>query len=346
MTDQAGFDVEEASRWLGPRLPGAVAPLRFELIAAGGSNLTYAVSDVSGNTWAMRRPPVGRALATAHDMAREWRIIKALAADGTVPVPEAVVFCDDPNVIGADFYVMGFVEGRILRDRRSASRLSVGEAERATQSLVEVQVTLHGLDLQAVGLDGLGRHTGYVQRQLKRWRGQVREGGARELPLHSELHQRLLAADPGDLRPPALVHGDYRFDNCVLAADGKVAAVLDWELTTVGDPVADFAWSLRYWADPSDGLSFLTDAPTLAPAFGSRAEYQRRYEDFSGLDLTDLDYFEVFSWWKQASIVEGVYARRLAGSGGGMTRRGGPELLAARVDAMLARAAELAKGIM
>jgi len=161
-----------------------------------------------------------------------------------------------------------------------------------------------------------------------------------------DLHERLVAAAPADSRPAALVHGDYRFDNCVLAADGTIAVVLDWELATIGDPVADFAWSLRYWADPADDLAFLTNAPTLAPVFTRRSDYESRYAAASGLDLSDLEYFEVFSWWKYAAIVEGVYARRLAGSSGGMDTGGDPAVLAARVDAMLAHAATLAKGVI
>ena len=279
-------------------------------------------------------------------MSREWRIIVALSAEGSVPVPDAIAFCEDPAVTGAPFYVMSFVNGPILRDQQDASRLTTDEATAATQALVDTQVALHRLDFTEIGLGGLARHRDYVGRQLKRWRRQVAAAGVRELPLHSELHARLAASAPPDTRRPALVHGDYRFDNCVMTAQWSVGAVLDWELATIGDPVADFAWSLGYWSDPGDGQQWLTDAPTLAPDFPSRDEYLERYRRGSGLDLSDLGYFEVFSWWKQASIVEGVYARRLAGSTGGMGKRGAPADLAARVDAMLAHAADLASGLI
>jgi aminoglycoside phosphotransferase (APT) family kinase protein len=346
MGDHPGISTESVSNWLAAALPDAAPPFDFELIAAGGSNLTFRLRDGAGRQWALRRPPVGRALATAHDMSREFRIIAALATDGSVPVPEAVAFCDDPAVTGAAFYVMSFVDGLILRDRSTASGLSSDQAAAATQALVAAQVGLHSLDFEAVGLGDLARHDGYVQRQLKRWQRQVAAAGVRELPLHAELHARLVASAPPDTRAPSLVHGDFRFDNCVLGSDGSVAAILDWELATIGDPVADFAWSLRYWADPDDELYVLTDAPTLASSFERRSEYQRSYERASGFDLSDLDYFEVFSWWKQASIMEGVYARRVAGSSGGMTHQGDPGRLAARVEALLAHAADLASGLM
>lgn len=345
MTAHPGMDLTKVSSWLVSALPNSAPPYEFELIAAGGSNLTYRVVDGSGTQWALRRPPLGRALATAHDMGREWKILVALAGDGSIPVPRPLAFCDDEAVTGARFYVMDFAAGVILRDSADATILTAAQAAAATDSLVDVQATLHDLDFEAAGLGDLGRHEGYVRRQLARWHRQVGSSGVRSLPLHGELHDRLVAAAPPDAAP-ALVHGDYRFDNCVLAEDWSVAAVLDWELATIGDPIADFAWSLRYWADAGDPITFLNDSPTLAPAFVTRADYQRRYQLRSGRDLSDLDYFEIFSWWKYASIVEGVYARRLAGSSGGMAGPDDPHDLAVRVDAMLAHAADLAGGVI
>lgn len=346
MTNQPGINAPAVSAWLVGALPDAMPPFHYELVAAGASNLTFRLSDGAGQQWALRRPPVGQALATAHDMGREWRILHALSAEGSVPVAQPVAVCADPTITGAPFYVMTFVEGLILRDRAGGGELSAQQATVATQALVDAQVSLHRLDFTAAGLGDLARHDAYILRQLKRWRQQVEASGVRELPLHAELHARLVEAAPPDERPPALVHGDHRFDNCVLAEDFSVAAVLDWELATIGDPVADFAWSLRYWTDPGDDVCFLTDSPTLAPGFERRAEYQARYEERSRFDLSDLDYFEVFSWWKQASIVEGVYARRLAGSSGGSATRGDPGRLATRVDEMLGHAADLASGLI
>lgn len=331
----------QLSSWLAEHLP-ASPPFQYELIAAGGSNLTYRVIDSDSNEWALRRPPMAHALATAHDMSREWRIMSALANSQTVPVPQCHAFCDDLEVIGAVFYVMSFVDGLILRDRASTSQMTAAQALAATQSLVDVQVAMHTIDLQEVGLENLGRHQDYVGRQLKRWRRQVVQGGVRELPMHEKLHDLLLAKMPPEKERPALAHGDYRFDNCVLGEDFKVIAVLDWELCTTGNPIADFVWSLQYWGDPGDEMTFLPEPPTFNPVFMRRQQYQELYRQQSGFDLSDLPYYQVFSWWKQASIVEGAYARRLAGAAGGMTATGNVHDIAMRVDDMLEQAADWA----
>jgi len=218
-------------------------------------------------------------------------------------------------------------------------------AERATDSLVDVQVAFHAVDLDAIGLGGLSRHRyGYVERQLHRWRTQVERAQSRDLGLLVELHDRLARTIPAETAPPGLAHGDYRFDNTVLGSDDRIVAVLDWELCTIGDPVADFAWSLGYWADLGDPLPFLTSAPTLAPGFPRRAEVARRYAARSDRPLDALPWLEVFSSWKMACIVEGVYARRSRGA-----RSGAPSSdlapIAARVDRLLDHADELAAGV-
>lgn len=345
MTELRGIDRAQVDAWLSANVPDAAAPFTYDLIAAGGSNLTFRVTDSGGRTWALRRPPVGHALPTAHDMSREWRIMSAL--DGTaVPVPACVAYCSDPEVNGAPFYVMGFVEGRILRDRASAADMDASQCDVATDSLIDVQVALHTLDVDSIGLGDLAKRDDYVGRQLTRWRTQVERADVREVPIIADLHERLVAAKPAEKAPPALAHGDYRFDNTVLGADLRIAAVLDWELCTIGNPIADFAWSLQYWADPGDELSFLSDPPTLHPAFVRRDEVIRRYATRSGFDLSDLPYYTVFSWWKQACIVEGVYARRLAGATGGARQTNDPSDIARRVDRMLEHALELAVGVI
>jgi aminoglycoside phosphotransferase (APT) family kinase protein len=336
-----GIDRPMVDAWLSANVPEAVAPYRYELIAAGGSNLTYRVTDASGHQWALRRPPVGHALPTAHDMHREWRLMAALATT-TVPVPACLAYCADTEVNGAPFYVMSFVEGLILRDRASVGGLTAAAADIATDSLIDVQIAFHTVDLDAVGLGDLAKHGDYVGRQLNRWRTQVERANVRELPLMVELHERFVAAKPEEKAAPGLAHGDYRFDNTVLGADHRVAAVLDWELCTIGNPIADFAWSMQYWADPGDTMHFLSDPPTLEPVFVRSDEVVRRYAERSGFDLSDLPYYAAFSWWKQACIVEGAYARRLAGATGGMRSSGDPSDIARRVDRMLEHAAELA----
>jgi len=341
-----GIDVAPVTAWLAANVADSEPPFAFELIAAGGSNLTFRLADSGGRQWALRRPPVGSALPPAHDMGRDWRIMAALGGAGAVPVPEMVTFCGDHSVNGADFYVMSFVEGRILRDRGSVADMTPEQAKTATQSLLDVQIAFHTLDLDEVGLGDLGRREDYVGRQLRRWRRQVEAAGVREVPLLIELHERLSKAKPPEAAPPALAHGDYRFDNTVLDRQWRVAAVLDWELCTTGNPIADFAWSLQYWADPGDEVSFLADPPTVLDCFARRDQVADRYAAQSGFDLSDLGYYTVFSWWKQACIVEGAYARRLHGMTGGMGTTGDVGDIARRVDAMLAHAADMAAGML
>ena len=345
-----GLDDDAVTRWLRDHVDLLDGPVSFTLIAAGGSNLTFRVVDQSGHAFALRRPPVTAVLATAHDMDREWRILSGLAGTA-VPVPAPVARCDDADITGAPFYVMAFADGTILRTEADGARLDEAAAATATESLVDVQVALHAIDPDAVGLGDLTkRHTGYVERQLRRWRTQVDRAKVRELPLLDDLHDRLALTVPAESGAPSLVHGDYRFDNVVLGDDHRVAAVLDWELCTIGDAVADACWSLLYWIDPGDPLPFLDSAPTLAPVFPRRAAAAELYATRSGRDLATLGWFTVFGYWKMACIVEGVYARRLQGAQGGGARGGAaqsdPSSIADRVDAFLAYAAEAAVGVL
>jgi aminoglycoside phosphotransferase (APT) family kinase protein len=337
-----GLDSSGVSRWLNANLE-ARPPLEFSLIAAGGSNLTYRVRDADGQQFALRRPPEGTTLATAHDVDREWRIMSALGSADAVPVPDCLARCDDITVTGAPFYVMAFVDGAILRTSGDAAGLTPDQAAQATTSLISGQVAFHTLDLAAVGLSDLGRHEGYVGRQLKRWKTQIERADARPVPLVHELHDTLAARIPREAAMPALAHGDYRFDNVVLGEDLSLAAVLDWELCTTGDPIADFAWSAQYWADPGDEFTWLTDPPTLAPAFPRREETVAAYQAATGFELSDYPFYEAFSWWKQGCIVEGVYARRLRGSQGGMQQSGPASDIADRADRLLDHAHELTR---
>lgn len=336
-----GIDRGRVVAWLAEALPDFRAPFTFHLIAAGGSNLTYRVEDACGAAFVLRRPPVAGALATAHDMSREWRIMSALARHASrVPVPQPLAYCEDTAVTGAPFYAMSFVDGLILRDVAGATTLDADAARRAMRSLVATQATLHALDPEEVGLGDLGRRDGYVARQLARWRRQVEAAKTRDLPLLETLHERLSATIPEQTRPSALAHGDYRFDNVVLDAGQNVVAVLDWELCTIGDPEADFCWSLMYWADPNDEITLLPDPPTRLAHFPRRAEVIACYEEFSGQPLQHAEYFEAFGWWKQACIVEGVYARLIKGASGGM-KTAPPEQVARIVERYLERAAGL-----
>lgn len=341
-TELLGIEDARVTAWLEQEVAGARGPFDFRLIAAGGSNLTYRVTDAAGRVYALRRPPITARIATAHDMSREWRIMKALGEHATgVPVPRMLAYCHDVGVSGAEFYVMEFIDGVILRDEETAARLTPEQCRVATASLIDVQIAYQNVDVDAVGLGDLGPREGYVARQLRRWKKQVDTAKTRELPLVDQLHAYLAAHLPPEQRP-GLVHGDYRFDNTVLGADMRVAAVLDWELCTIGDPVADFVWSLMYWADPGDPLPWMTSAPTLLPAFARRAQVRERYVQRSGRDLSQFEYYVVFSWWKQACLVEGVYARLQAGARGGMQVTVPLDDVGRRVERMLQIAADLA----
>jgi aminoglycoside phosphotransferase (APT) family kinase protein len=338
------IDEPRVSAWMAANVSDSAGPFLFEQIVGGGSNLTFRVRDSAGHQWAIRRPPMGEILATAHDMERETRIISALAPS-PVPVPGIAGYCDDPTVTGAPFYVMTFVEGHVIRNRASTEGMTRHDADRATDALIDTQIELHTLDLAAYGLSDLAKHGDYVGRQLARWSRQVEKAEARAVPLLVELHERLVAAKPDEGVVPGLAHGDYRFDNVVLDANFEMAAVLDWELCTIGNPIADFAWSLEYWSNGDDPVSFLPDPPTASAIFVDRGEVIARYRSRCGFELADLPYYRVFSWWKQACIAEGAYARQLGASRRGQLEKD-PEDVARHVDGLLEYAAELARGVL
>ncbi len=333
--------------WLRDHIELVEPPLEFSLIAAGGSNLTYRVADAAGHAWALRRPPAAAVLATAHDVVREYTILAALARDGSVPVPAAVALCEDADVTGAAFSVMEFVDGTILRSADDGAALTRAQADTATASLVDVQVAMHALDPEFIRLSSLSRHPAdYLERQLARWRKQVDAARVRETPLLDELHERLVRTVPAETGTPTIVHGDYRFDNTVLGADHRVCAVLYWELCTIGDAVADFAWSLLYWADPGDPCPFLESAPTLAPVFERRSAVAEQYAARSGRALDALPWLIVFSYWKMACIVEGVYVRRLKGARAGASEAPDVARIATRADLLLDHARDVATGVV
>ena len=261
-------------------------------------------------------------------------------------MPSAVARCDDTDVTGAPFYVMGFVDGTILRTEADGAALAPDHASAATASLVDVQVAMHALDPSAIDLGDLGRPGGYVERQLHRWHTQVERAKVRDLPLLDELHAR--GSCSRCRRPRARRRSRMATTASTTrcwAPDHRVTAVLDWELCTTGDAVADFAWSLLYWADPGDPCPFLASSPTLAPVLPRRAEVADLYAARSGRDLADLDWFSVFGFWKMACIVEGVFARRQRGARGGGAA-GSLDSIVARTEALLDHAQELARSAL
>jgi aminoglycoside phosphotransferase (APT) family kinase protein len=310
-----GIDRAGVEGWFEANVPGAEPPLEFERIAGGRSNLTFAVRDVAGHAWALRRPPLGSRLASAHDMGREHRIISAL--QGTdVPVPPVAGLCEDEAVNGAPFYVMEFVGGPILRQLADAARFpEEGDRRAIGERVVDTLVAIHALDPDDVGLGDLAKREDYVARQLRRWHGQWEKSKQRDLPLIDEVHDRLAARIPVQ-GPASLVHGDYRLDNMILSDSGEVAAVLDWELCTLGDPLADVGMLLVYWAQEGDELIPLFEPATMAPGFLTREQVRDRYAERSGRDLAEIDFYVALGYWKLAIILEGVFARYAAGQYG------------------------------
>jgi aminoglycoside phosphotransferase (APT) family kinase protein len=310
-----GIKADGVTAWFVEHVPGLRPPLTFSLIAGGRSNLTYRVTDAAGGVWVLRRPPLGSVLASAHDMGREHRVMAALA-NTPVPVPPVIGLCADESVNGAPFYVMEFVDGLVLRDESAVTSVSEPVRWASAESLVDVLADLHAVDPDAVGLGDLGRKEGYVERLLRRWRGQWEQSKTREIPLVEEVAERLARGVP-DQGPATIVHGDYRLDNAIVSPeDGRLRAVLDWELCTLGDPLADVGLLMVYWTEPDDEVSPLFWAPTRAPGFPGRKEVAARYAERSGRDLSELDFYVALGLWKIATILEGVYARYAAGAYG------------------------------
>jgi len=313
-TEVRGIDVEAVTRWFREHITGVQPPLSFSLIAGGHSNLTFKVTDAAGHDYVLRRPPLSHVLASAHDMGREHKIISALWPT-PVPVPQALGFCADPTVNGAPFYVMAFVDGVVLHDAEIA-RQSLGEPQRRAtgESFVDVLSDLHDVDVDAVGLGDLAKKQDYIARQLKRWYGQYQQSKTRELPAVDRVHDALKARIPPQGRA-SVVHGDYRLGNCITeTAKGQIVAVLDWEICTLGDPLADLGYVLATWTQSTDPVAGTPGAPSLAPGFPNRDEVLERYAKRSGRDLAKIDFYVAFSMWKSACIIEGVYARYLGGA--------------------------------
>jgi aminoglycoside phosphotransferase (APT) family kinase protein len=314
-----GIDVTGVSAWFRDNIPGAVAPFAFELIAGGRSNLTFLVTDAACHDYVLRRPPISHVLPTAHDMGREHRIIAALGPAG-LPVPRALGYCSDEAVNGRPFYVMDYVEGRILRDATSVlEAFDEAHRRRVSESLAEVLADIHAVDPDGIGLGDFGRKDGYIARQLKRWYSQFEQSAAmvgHTVDSVVEMHDFLAAHIP-EQGPATIVHGDYRLDNTIFGNDGNVKAILDWELCTLGDPLADIGLLMVYWGEPGEESPALLTAPTALPGFLSRAQMRARYEARSGRDLGRLDYYVAFGYWKLACILQGVYARYAGGAKGG-----------------------------
>jgi aminoglycoside phosphotransferase (APT) family kinase protein len=308
-----GIDHDRVSAWLADHVDGAAGPFVFDPLVGGRSNLTFRVTAADGVRFVLRRPPTGHVLATAHDMKREHRIITAVGRTD-VPVPRTLGLCIDEMVNGAPFYVMEFVDGEVLDSPSKAGLLPIELRRAAAENLFDVLADLHAADVDEIGLGDLARHDGYVERQIKRWSTQWVNSKTREIPAIDAVAKRLAARIPVQ-QGVAIAHGDFRFGNCLIdLSTGRTAAVLDWELCTLGDPLADLGYLGVYWAG-SDGESRHND-PTSAPGFPTYAEMVERYAVRTGRDVSEIDYYVAFSSFRLAVISEGVYARYLHGAMG------------------------------
>ncbi|MGV0094723.1 phosphotransferase family protein [Streptomyces californicus] len=316
-----GLDPESLRARLDRERPGLVSgPLDARLIEGGRSNLTYVVGDGTGQ-WVVRRPPLGHVLATAHDMAREYRVISGLHPTA-VPVPEPLLLCEDDTVLGAPFYVMEYVEGVPYRTAEQLAPLGPERTRAAVLGLVDTLVDLHAVDPGAVGLGDFGRPEGFLERQLRRWGKQLDASRNRDLAGVDELHAdlgRSLPASPA----PTVVHGDYRLDNVLLGPDERIRAVLDWEMSTLGDPLTDLGLLVMYSSDlglPESPVSTTSGAP----GHPSPAELIERYAARSGRDTSAISWYTAFAWFKLAVILEGIHYRYTLGQtvGAGFDRIG------------------------
>jgi aminoglycoside phosphotransferase (APT) family kinase protein len=340
--------VPRLEQWLAASLTGApISVADVRLIAGGRSNLTYHLSvtaDGAARELVLRRPPLGHVLPTAHDMSREFRVLSALSGTA-VPVANPVAYCADPDVIGAPFYLMDYVQGTVFRTRQDTAGLTPAQAAELSEGLVGMLAAIHDVDIAAVGLDGLGRGAGYLRRQLDRWQRQWQLSATREVPGYDALAARLAAGLPPEDQPEdqpdiTLVHGDFRIDNVLVTLDPRprIAAVVDWEMATLGDPLADLGLTLAYWTDPGEagwlpagtatagtatagaagaatagtaGAPGLATDATTVPGFGSRREFAAAYAAKTGRDISRIGYYTAFGYFKLAVVLEGINARYL-----------------------------------
>ena len=303
--------------WISGNVPDAATLTGISLISGGRSNLTYRL-DLGGGGDAgalvLRRPPLGHVLPTAHDMSREYRVLSALAGTN-IPVPTPVAFCEDTGIVDAPFYLMRYVPGRVLRTREQGADVTPEQARELSELVVDTLAAIHGVNVEAVGLGTFGRPDGYMTRQLARWQRQWELSNTRPVPGYDELVKRLEADLPAG-GEGTLVHGDLRLDNMLvnLSPRASVAAVVDWEMSTLGDPLADLGLTLMYWTDPGDDDWLRISeggSITAIPGFLRRADAAARYAELTGRDLSAIGYYIAFGCFKLAVVLEGIHARFL-----------------------------------
>lgn len=340
-----GYDRPAVEAWIQENIDDLSPPFTWEQLEGGHSNLTYALTDGEGRRAVIRRPPLGELLPKAHDMKREFSLISGLGPT-KVPVPVAYGLCEDTSVTGALFYVMSEVEGRAMYTADAVEEwLSMEARDRVGYSFIETLAALHSIEPDDVGLGDLGRREGYVARQLKTWYGSwnaSKDGADYDDERIHQLHD-FLAANAPEQGPGRIVHGDYGLHNCMLGRDGNVKAVLDWEIATLGDSLADFAYALNGWGDIDDDIRISHESATTAPGFARRDALAEHYADIMGADVSKLDYYRAFNYFKTACILHGVYSRYQEGkkSTEGIDVPSLKERMIASIDLASLRAGEL-----
>lgn len=308
----AGLDLPALQGWFETSIPSTSGELSATLMAGGKSNLTYVLTD-GQSRWVLRRPPLGPLTPTAHDMAREYKVVAALRGTG-VPVAEAVALCEDSSVIGVPFAVVSYVEGRTLQDGNETAALPPMDATRCADSLIGALASLHAVPYAAVGLAEFGRPEGYLERQVRRWHGQWARVATRDLPALDALHALLSTSVPPQAGS-AIVHGDFRLDNTIVSHDdpGTILAIVDWEMSTIGDPLADLGLMLVYWDPVSEPVLGVRHAMSANIGFPSPREVADHYATRTGHSLDHLSFYLALGYFKLAVIAEGIHQRFLAG---------------------------------
>jgi aminoglycoside phosphotransferase (APT) family kinase protein len=312
----ATVDIAGLRKFIGDRKLGDPDDLRTENISFGHSNEVHLVH-FQGKSWALRRPPRGPLLPTAHDVMREYRVLNALQ-NTPVPVPRVYAACDDPNYIGAPFYLMEYMRGDVIRADGKNFATTPERRRVVSEGMIDLLVALQNVDWRAVGLEGFGRPDGYLPRQLKRWVDQLERTipHTRPLPVMNQVRDWLQAHIP-ESPPATIVHGDYKLDNVMWNPSDppKPIAIFDWEMSTIGDPLADLGWLLSYWPDPNDPPSNRGSMSTMAPEPGymTRREMLDRYEAKTGRKMNDFPFYQAFAIFKLAIIMEGSYSRFVLG---------------------------------
>lgn len=331
-----GMREKAVSAWFAAQIPDAQGAVTFSQIAGGRSNLTYRATDTAGRHWVLRRAPLGMGDSRSHDVLREADVLSRLSGSG-VPVPQVAGRTDDATITGAPFYVMEFVDGIILRDPATVeAQVPTDQRADFARSLVSTLADLHAVDPREVGWAALAERDDYIARQLKRWSSNWQADRVRVLDDIGRAHDRLSERMPRQ-RAARIVHGDFRIDNCVFAPDAEVRAVLDWELTTVGDPLADLGQLLTYWTEQGDDIRALQNPPTLAEGFPTRDELIETYVTAAPeTDVSDIGFYVAYNWWKVACIVENVYTRMARGAMGASDRT--PESFAEQAERIAAQA--------